>query len=250
MKKCNKCGLEKELTEFRKDPARKDGHRGICLVCFREQTKLNIEKLRSRKYLPEIKEKKCCYCKELKSINNFDKNYSRYDNYSTGCKSCRAKRLKHKKQKLIQNQDYIIPIEKKCNHCLITKPIYDFHIDKNHITKHATCCKKCHKEKNKNNRFSRYKDFSKEQYEEMYKQQNGKCSLCNKMYIQLHIDHCHSTGIVRGLLCSSCNSALGKFGDNIEGLQKAIDYIKKSECIYKQTSSSILDEDVLYSFNG
>jgi hypothetical protein len=41
------------------------------------------------------------------------------------------------------------------------------------------------------------------------------------------IDHCHTTGKVRGLLCHACNRALGNFGDNIANLEQAIIYLSK-----------------------
>lgn len=54
-----------------------------------------------------------------------------------------------------------------------------------------------------------------------------KCDLCdyNELLTNLVIDHCHQTNRVRGLLCYKCNTALGKLGDNIEGLTKAIKYL-------------------------
>ena len=66
------------------------------------------------------------------------------------------------------------------------------------------------------------------EYKEMYDKQNGNCALCNKNveYKKLHVDHCHKSGRIRGLLCSNCNLALGNFKDNIEVLKKAIDYLK------------------------
>lgn len=68
--------------------------------------------------------------------------------------------------------------------------------------------------------------LSVEQYENMVLARNG-CDICHKVYKQkyYHIDHDHKTGKVRGLLCAKCNRALGYFGDNIAGLQKAIDYL-------------------------
>lgn len=42
----------------------------------------------------------------------------------------------------------------------------------------------------------------------------------------LHLDHDHETGEFRGWLCQKCNMGIGQLGDNIEGLQQAIDYLK------------------------
>jgi len=44
----------------------------------------------------------------------------------------------------------------------------------------------------------------------------------------LYVDHCHSSGKVRGLLCHHCNTALGKFQDSVEVLSSAIDYLRKN----------------------
>ena len=75
-----------------------------------------------------------------------------------------------------------------------------------------------------------------EEYEEKLKKQKGLCLICEKpekrkrngRVMSLHVDHCHKTGKVRGLLCSNCNSALGKFGDSIKRLRKAIAYLEYS----------------------
>src|SRR4051794_33920797 len=61
---------------------------------------------------------------------------------------------------------------------------------------------------------------TREQYERMYKAQQGRCAICGKKKPPhrqgqprnspfLHVDHCHKSGKVRGLLCYSCNSKLG-----------------------------------------
>lgn len=42
-----------------------------------------------------------------------------------------------------------------------------------------------------------------------------------------HIDHDHVTGKIRGILCRTCNTALGAFGDNLEGLQLAVAYLQR-----------------------
>lgn len=66
------------------------------------------------------------------------------------------------------------------------------------------------------------------QYMHMYSMQNGCCKIChsNRDIVALHVDHCHSTNKIRGLLCSKCNLALGMFEDNIQFLQSALKYLK------------------------
>ena len=69
------------------------------------------------------------------------------------------------------------------------------------------------------------------EYERMLDEQNGVCKICSKPETsknikRLSIDHNHTTGKVRGLLCRKCNSAIGYFNDNITYLQKAIEYVK------------------------
>lgn len=73
--------------------------------------------------------------------------------------------------------------------------------------------------------------LSKEDFFNLFEKQDGKCALCRKPFPgltknQLHIDHCHTTNTVRGLLCMTCNVGLGMLGDNIEGLEKALQYLK------------------------
>lgn len=68
-----------------------------------------------------------------------------------------------------------------------------------------------------------------EQYEEMSARQHGLCAMCEHVCSsgkQLAVDHCHSTGKVRALLCMNCNQGIGKFKDNPELLRKAADYIE------------------------
>lgn len=70
-------------------------------------------------------------------------------------------------------------------------------------------------------------------FNKMLKRQKGVCALCKKepsgkRTKVLQVDHDHKTGKIRGLLCNECNTALGRLGDNIKGLMRAINYLKKS----------------------
>lgn len=71
--------------------------------------------------------------------------------------------------------------------------------------------------------------ITKEEYLNLYEEQEGKCKICNMIPTghkkSLCLDHDHITLKVRGLLCDNCNTALGKFKDNIHLLQNAINYL-------------------------
>ncbi len=58
--------------------------------------------------------------------------------------------------------------------------------------------------------------------------QKHRCALCRTKDVKRwHVDHCHSTGRVRGILCPNCNVGLGHFRDQPRLLTRAIDYLKK-----------------------
>jgi hypothetical protein len=72
-----------------------------------------------------------------------------------------------------------------------------------------------------------------EKYEAMELAQEGRCAICradspnSKRSKHWHIDHCHTTNQVRGLLCHGCNTGLGSFKDDTERLRLAIAYLEK-----------------------
>lgn len=70
-----------------------------------------------------------------------------------------------------------------------------------------------------------------EQYEAMLAAQGDGCAICGDDGSTsrgglLHVDHCHRSGAVRGLLCESCNLALGKFKDDSALLRRAAEYLE------------------------
>jgi len=66
--------------------------------------------------------------------------------------------------------------------------------------------------------------MTSEQYEELEKSQNGGCAICGSTN-RLAVDHDHSTGAIRGLLCHNCNRGLGMFKDDSTRLTNAIRYL-------------------------
>lgn len=71
-------------------------------------------------------------------------------------------------------------------------------------------------------------------YNRMLKEQDGVCAICKsddpkspERVGYWYVDHCHTTGKVRGLLCNSCNRGVGLLGDDISNLERAILYLSK-----------------------
>jgi hypothetical protein len=73
-------------------------------------------------------------------------------------------------------------------------------------------------------------DMTIAEYDLLLESQDNRCAICGTTDFgntRGHIDHDHSTGKIRGILCSNCNNGLGRFKDNIEHLKNAIIYLKK-----------------------
>lgn len=79
-------------------------------------------------------------------------------------------------------------------------------------------------------------NLSWEDYLEFYTKAKGSCSICFKPLSlsfsedieTAHIDHCHKTGSIRGILCRSCNRGIGYLNDSPERLRKAADYLERN----------------------
>lgn len=70
------------------------------------------------------------------------------------------------------------------------------------------------------------------QFDAMITAQGNRCPICSIEFDgsprQQHVDHCHETGVVRGILCRDCNLGLGRFADNTANLQGAIEYLVRA----------------------
>lgn len=66
-----------------------------------------------------------------------------------------------------------------------------------------------------------------EDYIKLIKLQKNRCAICDTDFDENRpfVDHCHISGIIRGLLCSRCNSGLGQFGDSVYFLSNAIAFL-------------------------
>lgn len=124
----------------------------------------------------------------------------------------------------------------------------DFSPRLNRVKPVSSWCKQCQTNEAK----KRYRDANPEaiksqkllnafgidilEYNKLLEAQDGVCAICNKKESvvgnnnklkSLAVDHCHTTGRIRGLLCQKCNQALGLFEDSIENLISATNYLKE-----------------------
>lgn len=135
---------------------------------------------------------------------------------------------------------------KRCGRCKKNKDLRFFSESKRTRDGYRCWCKYCCNKMNRQyynpskeghrKRDQRYGLYYKD-YNTLFDKQEGKCALCgishSEVWRGLHVDHCHKTNIVRGLLCFHCNTALGKLGDSEEQIQKVLKYLtNKTEFIH------------------
>ena len=121
-------------------------------------------------------------------------------------------------------------MSKRCTRCKEEKPISEFHQDSATPDGYKYWCKSCRTETRKFESYMALYGLSKEDYLLLKKEQNNSCALCGRhedmVKRGLVVDHDHTTGELRGLLCNDCNTSLGKLGDNEVGLTRALRYVK------------------------
>ena len=88
-------------------------------------------------------------------------------------------------------------------------------------------CRSCYGERWKLR--DRY-DLAPEEYEFLLALQGGVCAICktNNDKRNLHVDHEHASGAIRGLLCQRCNRGIGLLGDSYEAVERALRYLKSA----------------------
>jgi hypothetical protein len=146
---------------------------------------------------------------------------------SKGCVTCGAEK------------DSIKFKGRKCYPCYLqheytlrkSRPKSDDYLEKKRM--HASNWQRNNKEKVA--RIAREVNYKKkygitiEQYEKMLAKQNNVCAICDKPCSTgrfLAVDHDHTTGAVRALLCQNCNVAIGFLGEDTDRMAKAIEYLQ------------------------
>lgn len=140
---------------------------------------------------------------------------------------------------------------KTCTGCNEAKPLTEFFRDKRRENGRMARCRRCKVAAVR--RWAKATDFDRKRYwanrdserqrhlvkkygvtfqdyQRMLTQQGGCCAICRRPEPKgrmFDVDHNHSTGVVRGLLCTSCNRVLGHAGDSPERLRAAADYLER-----------------------
>ena len=100
---------------------------------------------------------------------------------------------------------------------------------------HMTCSQECADLSASNSYLNRNYGIDMTDYKRMLDEQDSKCAVCGSEgftmakhhKMKLVVDHCHTTGKVRGLLCHNCNRALGLLQDSTDNLDRAKEYLQK-----------------------
>ena len=116
-----------------------------------------------------------------------------------------------------------------CRTCEVEKPLNKDHFYWRSDNKQFRSeCKECHKEVQIKNKFGI--DYT--QYHKILKSQGYRCEICrshleSSRYTKFAVDHDHKTGLVRGLLCTSCNTAIGLMKESPERFLSAVKYLQR-----------------------
>jgi len=189
-------------------------------------------------------QKRCTKCKVYKELSNFHKYYKSADGYKHFCKECvreydsNEHDPKRKRPRKYNEKGLML-----CNRCLEYLDESNFPDRKGgkykeKVYRKRSYCFDCDKYMGHLDVYRKYGGMTPEDYLQIEAEQNGVCKICGKDNNgrRLMVDHDHNCcpgantcgKCTRGLLCKNCNWALGNAKDDIEILQKMINYLQQS----------------------
>lgn len=187
-------------------------------------------------------EKFCPRCKRKRPGSDFWRNRNHWTGLQSACRECLTK----------NNRPYISDADRKalfaqglqrCVKCQETKTIEEFYTSKNNkVSGRQSYCIQCcswRKTEPTDNRRYHLKNMfgiTPEDYDRMFKEQDGRCAVCGTQRNmsddrRFSVDHNHTTGHVRGLLCNKCNVALGSADDSPDRLIELACYLIRTEVV-------------------
>lgn len=164
--------------------------------------------------------KTCKVCRETKPLDAFYANKGGRDRRRPDCKACHLARRRESYR--ANPEKYIERVQRWQRE---NPERY-----KAKLAEYAASGKK--KISDRKSYLKRTYGISLEEYDAMLAAQGGGCAICGspgRDYISLHVDHDHETGDIRGLLCFTCNNALGDLGDSFERMLRAAEYLDRDD---------------------
>ncbi|MFE3450210.1 endonuclease VII domain-containing protein [Nonomuraea sp. NPDC059194] len=186
--------------------------------------------------------KRCPDCGESKAFSEFGLNKRMADGLARYCKACFRVRYaqSYRKRKAEQGKavrERVVAPEghKYCPRCLEIKVVAEFGRNRSNEDGLTAYCKPCHVQVMREDRIKNHGSernyllkyrygITEDDYERMLAQQGGLCAIC-QVVPGTHVDHCHATGLVRGVLCFNCNNGLGHFQDSVVLMEVAALYL-------------------------
>ncbi|MFE3165226.1 endonuclease VII domain-containing protein [Streptomyces sp. NPDC059224] len=171
---------------------------------------------------------KCSACQEFLPAGAFAANASRPDGLQVNCRECAAGSYRRRREAQGRTVRVKVPVplgHKRCPQCEEVKPHSEWERNKSSSDGWSSYCRECRAERNRVSCFQRKYGLSPADLEALIAQQRGICCICLAAPAE-HVDHCHKTGRVRGVLCFSCNAALGQFKDQPEAIRRAAAYVE------------------------
>jgi hypothetical protein len=180
-------------------------------------------------------EKRCSTCHRSRPLDQCYRAAKATDGGQARCKDCHKEHVAAYRARIrAHHAARVVPpdLRKRCPSCGETKPAGDFHRNRTSRDGLHWVCKRCDgggpysKEAEQRRRFRTY-DVTPEEVEQLLRCQGGACAICVTPFegSECNIDHCHRTGVVRGLLCAKCNTGLGLLGDDEGRLRAAWRYL-------------------------
>ncbi|MDT0437482.1 MULTISPECIES: endonuclease VII domain-containing protein [Streptomyces] len=177
-------------------------------------------------------EKYCAGCERFLAFGAFAKDRNRRDGLQPRCRECVAaysaqhyRRRREAMGKTVREKVVVPEGHKLCRLCGEVKPHGEWHRNATASDGLSTRCKACRAVQGRQGHLMRQYGITEAERDALIEAQVGVCCICLKAPPE-HVDHCHKTGRVRGVLCFSCNAALGQFKDRPDAIRRAAAYVE------------------------
>ncbi|WUN04179.1 endonuclease VII domain-containing protein [Streptomyces virginiae] len=170
--------------------------------------------------------KRCSRCGEEKPHREFASKRANLDGLQRHCRACGDESHRKRERTMGRLSRPSAPEGHKfCLGCGEERPHSEWHRNRSASDGLATRCKACRAIEGRAGHLKRAYGITEAERERMIASQGGTCCICETAPA-VHVDHCHKTGRVRGVLCFNCNTAIGLLGESPGTIERAIAYLE------------------------